>query len=156
MPRTTGLSGSSRVWFMRRKPSDWTVARISGRAPIALFMRVALRVLSGTLRPSGGCRRHLPTLWGRDAFVGSRQPLADHLLDLAAAQLRDLRGRLELLQRGQRGANGVDRVALGDVHPFADRLGHLSRLADARADTPVHVADHDQRAERELAAALDD
>src|SRR5439155_8149036 len=110
MPRTAGLSGSSRVWFIRRKPSDWTVARISGRAPIALFMRVALRVLSGTLRPSGDCRRHLPACWAGVALVSGREPLADHLLDLATAELRDLRGRLELLQRGQRGAHGVDRV----------------------------------------------
>jgi Flp pilus assembly protein TadD len=48
-----------------------------------------------------------------------------------------------------------DHVALGDLHALADGLGDLARLADARADAPVHVADHDQRAERELAAALD-
>jgi len=48
-----------------------------------------------------------------------------------------------------------DHVALGDLHALADRFGHLACLPDARADAPVHVADHDQSAERELAATLD-
>src|SRR5712691_11003120 len=44
IPRTAGLSGSSRVWFMRRKPSDCTVAFTDGMAPMGLFLSVALRV----------------------------------------------------------------------------------------------------------------
>src|SRR2546423_13917243 len=98
MPRTAGLSGSSRVWFMRRNPSDSTVARISGRARMGLFISVALIVVSGTYGPSGGWRRHLPSGWGRLlTFVGGREPLADHLLDVLAAQLRDLGGGLQRL-----------------------------------------------------------
>src|SRR5437016_4601169 len=108
MPRTAGLSGSSRVWFILRKPNDSTVALISGRAPIALFMRVALIILSATGSPSGGCRHELPTLRGGiarrlGALVGGREPLADHLLDLLAPQLRHLRRGFQLLERGQRG-----------------------------------------------------
>src|SRR6266566_1440948 len=91
MPRTAGLSGSSRVWFILRKPSDSTVARISGFAPIALFMRVALRVLSGTGRcTTVGARRFR-------ALVGRGQTLADHLLDFLTPQLGDLGSRLQLL-----------------------------------------------------------
>src|SRR5438552_6814195 len=222
MPRTAGLSGSSRVWFMRRKPSDSTVALISVLAPIWLFIRVALMVLSAT-SPSRGWRRHTgalsaaPTLWG-GLGIGGGQALADHLLHVLAAQLGHLLGRLQLLERGQRRANRVDRVvgavrlgedvldagrlddrthraarddpgarsgrlehdagrapleahlmrdgradhrhgdhvALRDLHALTDGLGHLARLADAGADAAIHVTDHDQRAEGELAAALDD
>src|SRR5579864_3891037 len=219
MPRTAGLSGSSRVWFILRKPSDSTVARIDGDAPIGLFIKVALMV-SATRGRSGGCCRAVPTLWrrlGLGRAVGRGQALADDLLDLFAAQLSDLLSRLELLQRGQGRAHGVDgvvgavrlgqdvldpggldhsahraarddagarrrglehdaggaplqahlvrdrgpdhrdrdHVALGDLHALADGLGHLAGLADACADAPVHVADHDQRAERELPPALD-
>src|SRR5690349_23337937 len=114
MPRTASLSGSSRVWFMRRKPSDWTVARISGRAPIADFTRVALSIAvpfgSGTLGPSGRYGGHLPTAWGGRAFVRGGQALADHLVDVLAAKLGDLRCGLGLLQRGQGRAHGVDGV----------------------------------------------
>src|SRR5207302_8937983 len=46
IPRTAGLSGSSRVWLRRRKPSDSTVARRTGLAPIVLFINVAFRVFS--------------------------------------------------------------------------------------------------------------
>src|SRR5450759_4125462 len=42
--------------------------------------------------------------------VRGRQALADDLLDLFAAQLGDLLRRFELLQGGERGADGVDRV----------------------------------------------
>ena len=49
-----------------------------------------------------------------------------------------------------------DHVPLRNVHPLADRLGHLACLADAGSNTAVHVADDDQGAERELPAALDD
>src|SRR5258708_38202585 len=42
MPRTAGLSGSSRVWFMRRKPRDSTVAFTAGMAPMVLLRSVAL------------------------------------------------------------------------------------------------------------------
>src|SRR5256885_6206673 len=212
MPRTAGLSGSSRVWFMRRKPSDSTVALISGLAPIALFTSVALSILSATRRSVLGRGYRLRSL------VGGGQALADHLVDLAAAQLGHLRRRLQLLERSQRRAHGVDRVvgavrfgqdvldagglddrahraarddartwsgrlehdprsaqleadlmrdrgadhrhgdhvALGDLHALADRLCHLASLADAGTDSTVHVADDDQRAERELATALDD
>src|SRR5256885_15099076 len=107
MPRTAGLSGSSRVWLSLRKPSDTTVALISGLAPIALFIRVALSGLSGIAvrSPSGRRRGHLPTAWGRPR-VCPDQPLADHLDDLAAAQLGHLRRRLQLLERSQRRAHG--------------------------------------------------
>src|SRR5712691_11577966 len=46
MPLTAGLSGSSRIWLSRRKPSDSTVARRTGLAPMVLFLSVALRVLA--------------------------------------------------------------------------------------------------------------
>ena len=49
-----------------------------------------------------------------------------------------------------------DHVPLRDVHPLADRLGDLTRLADPRSHAAVHIADDDQRAERELPPALDD
>src|SRR5438477_5738984 len=114
MPRTAGLSGSSRVWFMRRKPSDWTVARISGLAPIGLFIKVALRVFASATvgSPSGAYRRHLPTPWGRGgiACVRGGQALAHHLADFLAAQVGDLLRRLQLLQRGQGRPHRVDRV----------------------------------------------
>ena len=42
------------------------------------------------------------------------------------------------------------------VDALADRLGHLAGLAQADADHAVAVADHDQRAEAEAAAALHD
>src|SRR5882672_4644353 len=99
MPRTAGLSGSSRVWFMRRNPSDSTVALISGLAPIGLFMRVALRVLSATVR---SLRLRAP--------VGGGQALADHLVEIAPTQLRHLLRGLELLQRSECRAHSVDRI----------------------------------------------
>src|SRR5207244_13619869 len=114
-PRPPGWAGSASVWFILPNPNDSTVALISGRAPIALFMRVALIILSATGRPSAACRHELPTLRGGvarrlGALVGGREPLADHLLDLLAPQLRHLRRGLQLLERGQGGPNCVDRV----------------------------------------------
>src|SRR5947209_7548710 len=111
MPRTASLSGSSRVWSMRRTPSARTVARISGRAPIADFLSVALRVLSATGVRSSGCarrRNRLGTAWRGP--IGGRQALADHLLEVFAAEVGDLLRRLQLLQRRERRADGVDRV----------------------------------------------
>src|SRR5256885_8188487 len=150
MPRTAGLSGSSRVWCMRRKPSDWTVARISGLAPIGDFMRVARSVLSGTRRPSGAYRGSLPTLWGGPiatpwgggsvACVCRGQALAHHLADFLAAQVGDLLRRLQLLQRGQGRAHGVDRgvgaVRLGEdvLDPGSlDDRAHRATRDDAGA-----------------------
>jgi hypothetical protein len=63
--------------------------------------------------------------------------------------------QVHLVRDGRADHRHRDHVALGHLHPLPDGLGDLARLADARADAPVHVADHDQRAERELAAALD-
>src|SRR5438445_6717128 len=137
MPRTAGLSGSSRVWFMRRNPSDSTVARISGLAPMVLFMRVALSVFSGTRRPSGGWRRHLPSLWGgarrlRTA-IGGREALAHHLLDIFAAQVGDLGRRLQRLQGGEGRAHRVDRIVgavrLGEDVLAAGGLDHGAHRA---------------------------
>src|SRR5256886_12111107 len=153
MPRTAGLSGSSRVWCMRRKPSDWTVARISGLAPIGDFMRVARSVLSGTRRPSGACRRHLPTLWGGPipgawgggtaggARVRGGQALAHHLADFLATQVGDLLRRPQLLQRGQGRAHGVDRV-VGAV-----RLGE-DVFDPGRLDDGAHRATRDDAGAR--------
>src|SRR5262245_46302654 len=41
MPRTTGVSGSSRVCCSLRKPSDWMVAFMFSEYPMALFFHVA-------------------------------------------------------------------------------------------------------------------
>src|SRR5207245_8835104 len=87
MSLIAGLPVSCRFWIIFRKPNYSTVPLISGRAPIALFMRVALIISSATGSPSGGRRHELPTLRGGiarrlGALVGGREPLADHLLDL--------------------------------------------------------------------------
>src|SRR5258708_22030617 len=63
---------------------------------------------------------------------------------------------VDLVRDGRAYHRHGDHVALGDLHPLADGFGHFFRLADSRADAPIHVADDDQRAERELASALDD
>src|SRR5205814_10563429 len=63
MPRTAGLSGSSRVWFMRPNPSDSTVARICGLAPMGLFTSVALIVSAPPAVPATSpLRREEPFL----------------------------------------------------------------------------------------------
>ena len=49
-----------------------------------------------------------------------------------------------------------DQVLLRDLDPLADRRRHLLRLAGAVADRPCAVADHHQRREGEVLAALDD
>jgi hypothetical protein len=71
----------------------------------------------------------------------------------------DARGaplQAHLVRDGRADHRHCDHVALGDLHPFADGFRHFPRLADARADAPVHVAHDDECAERELASALDD
>src|SRR5919106_1571863 len=50
----------------------------------------------------------------------------------------------------------ADEPLLGVLDPLADRLRHLSRLAEPGADDAVPVTDHDHRAEAEAPAALDD
>src|SRR4029077_17619688 len=69
-------------------------------------------------------------------------------------------GRAQLepdLVRDRRPDHGDrDHVALGDFHALADRFRHLAGLADAGAYASIHVANDDERAERELAPALDD
>src|SRR5438552_9502158 len=262
MPRTAGLSGSSRVWFMRRNPSDSTVARICGLAPMGLFTSVALIVsappavpatsplrgeepflivsappavpatsplrgeepfliVSATCPSGAWCCRGPLTLTlsaGGRGKIGGGEALAHHLLHVLAAQVGDLGRRLQSLQGGESRSHRVDgvvgavrlgenvldagglddrthrtarddagtwsrrlehdargsplvldrvgnrradhrhrdHVAFGDLHPFADGLGHLTRLADSGADAAVHVADDDEGAEGELAPALHD
>src|SRR5690349_4853190 len=108
MPRTAGLSGSSRVWFILRKPSDSTVARIAGLAPIGDFTSVALIfwapgappacVFSATRGASGAGRLRLDRCrraYRLSPLVRGGQALADHLVDATSAQLRDLRRRLQ-------------------------------------------------------------
>ena len=50
----------------------------------------------------------------------------------------------------------LDQVLLRVLDALADRLGNLARLAQPNADVAGAVADDDDRAEREAAAALDD
>ena len=59
---------------------------------------------------------------------------------------------------GNRGAQQrhVDKVLLGILGALADRLGNFSGLAHARAHAAFFIADHNQRREAEVAAALDD
>ena len=59
---------------------------------------------------------------------------------------------------GDRGAQNrhVDQVLFGVLGALADRLGNFSGLAHARAHTAFFIADHNQRREAEVAAALDD
>src|SRR5205809_5159073 len=49
-----------------------------------------------------------------------------------------------------------EEVLLRVLDGLRDRQRHLARLAVADADTVDLVADHDERGEREAAAALDD
>src|SRR5258708_17563973 len=98
MPRHAGLSVSTRVSFMRRKPSDSTVALISGLAPMVLFIRVAFMVSATVLAHR---------LW---ALVGGGKLLAHHRLQVLAAQLGNLLGRLQLLQRPQGRSHRADPV----------------------------------------------
>jgi hypothetical protein len=50
----------------------------------------------------------------------------------------------------------ADHVLLGGLDALLDRGGHLARLAHAVADVAAAVAHHDQGAEREVLASLDD
>ena len=50
----------------------------------------------------------------------------------------------------------VDHVLARLRHRLRDRDRHFTRLAEAEADAAGAVADHGQRGEAELAAALDD
>ena len=50
----------------------------------------------------------------------------------------------------------VEQVALGLFGALLDRQRHLLGLAVPEADATVAVTDHDERGEREAAAALDD
>src|SRR6266566_3620822 len=133
MPRTAGLSGSSRVWFMRRNPSDSTVARICGLAPMGLFTSVALIVsappavpatsplrgedpfliVSATCPSGAWCCRGPLTLTvspGGRGKIGGGQALAHHLLHVLAAQICDLGRRLQRLQGREGRSHRVDRV----------------------------------------------
>src|SRR5690606_1050568 len=49
-----------------------------------------------------------------------------------------------------------DEVLLRPLVALADRVGHLVGLAEAHADVALAVADHDESAEAEAPAALDD
>ena len=45
MPRFSGVSATTTVWFMRRRPSPLAVARCRCNWPKTLFTRVTLTVL---------------------------------------------------------------------------------------------------------------
>src|SRR5207245_8896669 len=107
---------------------------ISGLAPMAVCTSVALSTLSATRRAVLGRSYRLRPL------VGGGQALADHLIDLTAAQLGHLRRGLQLLERGKRRAHCVDGVVgpvrLGEDVLDAGGLDHRSHRAtrdDARA-----------------------
>ena len=61
-----------------------------------------------------------------------------------------------LVRDGGADERHLDDVLLRVLDALPDGLGHLAGLAQASADMPVTVADHDHRAEAEAPAALDD
>src|SRR6185436_8610022 len=50
----------------------------------------------------------------------------------------------------------LDQVLLGGFDPLLDRRRHFLRLADAEPYDAVPITHHDERAEAEILAALDD
>src|SRR5271168_2419704 len=59
-----------------------------------------------------------------------------------------------VMQRAAFAQRHARQVALGRVGRFTDRLGNLARLAVAKPDPALLIADHDQRREAEALAAL--
>ena len=63
---------------------------------------------------------------------------------------------LDGVRDGAADERNPDEVLLRVLDPLADGLGHLARLAQPGAHHAAAVADDDQGAEAEAAAALDD
>src|SRR6266851_3641039 len=180
MPRTSGVSVSSRLRWRLFSPRPISVPRWSSVRPIWLPVWVILIFLPSAIACSLSRR-----------LGGGLVATAEKVADLLAAAGGDHARRVELLQRlehrahraagddagaGRGGAQGhlagaeaaldvvmqraavaqrhPDQPALGGLGRLADRLGHLARLAGAVADAAALVADDDDRGEGEAPAAL--
>ena len=59
-----------------------------------------------------------------------------------------------MMQRASFAQRHAHHAALGGLGRLADRLGHFARLAVAKTDPALLIADHHQRGEAEAPAAL--
>src|SRR5215831_4626734 len=98
MPRTAGVSCTSTVWPMRRRPSPAAHALCVRSRPFRLFVNVTLIFLSALIALTfsiARCRARASGL---------------HLLHRQTALLRDLLRRTHVLQCFERRAYHVDRI----------------------------------------------
>src|SRR5690606_20127534 len=125
MPRTAGVSSSSRVWLTFLSPRPSTVARWLALVPIGLLTRVTFSVflLMTSLRSIAAGR----------PVAACAQALAEDLLDRLATLGRDLGRGADLRKRVQGRPNdvvGIVRaVALGDHARDAHDLEHRTHRA---------------------------
>src|SRR6202011_124607 len=89
-------------------------------------------------------RAHRPA--GDDAGAGRSRAQKDLAGTMAPGHV--------VMQRAAFAQRHPDETALGGFRGLADRLRHLARLAVAEADTPLLVADDDERGKSEPPAAL--
>src|SRR6185436_2402557 len=120
MPRTAGVSSSSTVWLMRRRPRPRTVARWLSRVPTTPRTSVTLTVLPDFFAV---------TLFLAMILIFFSCRLTQDLFDRLAALRRDLGCGAHALQSVDRGANhviGIRRTEalgqdVGHAHDFENR-----------------------------------
>src|SRR5581483_6248558 len=148
MPRISGRSSLITESLIRCNPRRRTVSFWSLGRSMTLRTCVTLSLVTVDLLELGGPGRLQAFLGGGHGF---QHGLGGHLVHLTAAQARDLLGPTKLLETRDGRLHDVDLVA-GTERLRQDVLD--PGALDQRANRAL--AHHDERGEREAAAALDD
>src|SRR3990170_4266644 len=122
MPRTCGVSTTSTVWLMRRRPMPRTVSRCACLQPMMLFASVTFIFLSAMLPLSA--RAQSAVIAGDRARFSDLS--ADDLFHRLAALGGHLGGSVHLLQPVQRGADHV--VGIGRPEALRQHVGDAHHL----------------------------